>query len=116
MESRIEEFGLESSNLLDVLYMPVLHCVSSLVERSLTTTRSVEKDTIKSLRILFPELSRIERDTDIRTSHPLCILQELWYSLSSWLIGNHKTIWKVLSKLCGLASRAGCHIEDEEII
>ena len=114
MECCIDELGLETGYLLDILQVPVLHSVGSLVESSLATTGSIEEYPVKSLRYVFPILSWIERDTDMRSLHAFEVLQELWDALTSWFVRYNPRIREVFCELSCLASRAGRHIQYQE--
>ena len=74
MEGGIEELGLESGNFFDIFQMPVSYCVSPFEQGSLTTTRSIEEYSVEYLIMMTIELSWIEGDPDITTSHAFQIL------------------------------------------
>ena len=69
MECCIEELGLEPSNLADIFEMPVLHGIRSLEKSSLSTTGSIEEDTVEYLIMMTIELPWIECDPDVTTTH-----------------------------------------------
>ena len=69
MECGIDELGLESGNLSDIFEMPVLHCIRPLEKSSLPTTGSIEEYSVEYLIMMTIELSWIESDSGIATSH-----------------------------------------------
>ena len=86
MERSIEKAFLESCDLLDVLQVPVFHCISTLIEGSFSTTWRIEKDAIESFREIFPVLSRIESNSYIWCMHTLKVLEELGDTFTSRFI------------------------------
>ena len=111
----IEEFLLEACYGFYIFDMPVLGRVGSLIESAFSTTRSIEKDTIKYFWRMSEILPRIERDSDIHASHAIEILEELRYPLTSWFIRDDKGVWIHFCQLSRLSTRACSHIEYEKI-
>ncbi len=107
----IEEFFLETCDSFYIFYMPVFCRVSTFIESSFTTTRSIEKDAVEYFRSMSEVLSRIQGDSDICTAHAIEILEKLWDAFTSRLVGDDEAIWIVLCELCGLTSWTRRHIE-----
>ena len=91
------------SNLLHILDMPILENISSSECRSFATTRSIEEDTIEDFRFPSKILSRIERHTDIHTSHTIEILEKLGDAFTSGLIRDDEALGIVFRERCRLA-------------
>ena len=112
--SCIDKFFLKSRDSFYIFYMPVLRRVSTLIESSFATTRSIQKDTIEYFWCFTEILSRVERHSYIYTTHTIEILKKLWYSFSGGFISDDKSIGIHFCKLCSLSSRTRCHIEYNE--
>ncbi len=92
-ESRIEEFGLESRDRVDVLQIPVLHGLRFLESDTLSRAWGIQEYSVESLSQITIPSSVIVGYHDAIVPESLGVLHELCHAVTCRFVGDDDGIW-----------------------